>query len=164
MKMTLWLLGIMVMSGLWGCTPAYQRVGTEVSLVPVTYQLTLSTSTPQSAFEQFTRFASHHQKLVLTQPITFDYSSPRGEKAAKKAQRYLLNLGVESQNIQRRSTVLEDGDWRVSVVSYHIKPEACHLVKIADVRQNKTGCVVTQNRWLSKVRPERGLSHEEGKY
>lgn len=164
MKVTLWLVGTLLISGLWGCTPAYQTKGTQVSLAPVTYQLTLSTSLPQSGFKQFTRFASHHQKLVLTQPITFVYSSPHGEKAAKKAQRYLLKLGVESQNIQHRSAALEDGDWRISVVSYHIKPEACHPVKIADVRQNKTGCVVTQNRWLSKVRPERGLSHEEGKY
>ncbi|OOE96157.1 hypothetical protein [Salinivibrio sp. IB643] len=164
MKVTLWLVGILLMSGLWGCTPAYQTEGTQVLLAPVTYQLTLSTSASQSDFEQFTRFASHHQKLVLTQPITIDYNTPRGEQAAKKAQRYLLKLGVESQNIRRRSAALEDGDWRVSVVTYQVKPQACHPVKIADVRQNKTGCVVTQNRWLSKVHPERGLSHEEGEY
>lgn len=164
MKMTSWFLGAILLGGLWGCTPAYQTVGTQVELVPVTYQLTLASKESSPSFDAFTRFVSHHQTLILTQKISLSYSSPRGEKAAKKAQRYLLKRGVDSQNIQLYPSVLSDGDWRIAVVSYHIKPELCQPVTIADMHQRKTGCAIIHNQWLSKVRPERGMSDKEGKY
>ncbi|SIN72696.1 hypothetical protein [Salinivibrio sp. ES.052] len=167
----IWVLFTVLVIGLTACTPAYQTEGVRVSLAPVTYKLSLSakSSTGDTSFDEFIRFVSHHQSLILTQPIHLNYSSKAGAKKTVKARNYLLAQGVDKNNIHEKAMPLGESDWQVALRSYQVQTESCDPVTIADIHPKKSGCVLTHNQWLSKVHPEKGVSapdtsHEQGNY
>lgn len=166
-----WVLFTVLVTGLTACTPAYQTEGVGVSVTPVTYKLSLTaqSSTGDTSFDEFIRFVSHHQSLILTQPIHLSYSSKAGAKKTEKARNYLLARGVDKKNIHEKAVPLREGDWQVALRSYQVQTESCEPLTIADTHPKKSGCVLTHNQWLSKVHPEKGvsapdISHEQGNY
>ncbi|MBF9002226.1 MULTISPECIES: hypothetical protein [Vibrio] len=163
MKIARWNLimaGVILSSLLMGCSHVHDRVGTKVTLYPVTSTLKLDVTNYRSAQVSIDHFIAHHNKLVVTQMVELKYRGKAGLRLADYTRNALLKLGVAKEHVHLLASDMASDSFLILLTDYKVKTSQCHYANYHSLSQftDDHGCSVESNRWLSMTNPERSAS------
>ncbi|SHO56524.1 hypothetical protein [Vibrio quintilis] len=163
------LLFILIVMSCAGCQPLVSgHQGIDVSVYPVTYQLSVRADTAPNrekvtqedseAGQVWQQFQARHKENILISELSFRYAGKAGETMARQWRDALIARGADAGKLKlKNDEELKNFDLQVRLVVYQTVTPFCYPPKVGSFGHQPTGCFVDSAGWLSMVHPEDAL-------
>ncbi|WP_295904165.1 hypothetical protein [uncultured Vibrio sp.] len=134
--------------------------GTEIEVIPVTYQLQLHSDKQELAAEKVRDFIADYPQNVKTAHWAITTKGKQGEVLYQEVFNQLTKAGVTQSQIDHNQNALPSSsrfDLSVSVTVLKVKLEICHQEQVGEYGKGSLGCTVDTSRWHSMVNPHKAI-------
>lgn len=144
-----------VLFSVWlvGCaTTDEPRMGPEITVTPVRYQLQLTTTDKQQAKQQWQSFAEKYANKLKGKTVQLTWYSASGREFINQLPR---NMGY-SVTISRGGAQKSSFDLKAEFVHSQVQVGRCQPDRMGHF-SNEVGCFSENARWQSMVNPQNAL-------
>jgi len=144
-----------------------ERQGVMIEVVPVTYsvQVNVKKNNQKEAKQHLNEFVDLHWKVITSQPVKLEWTTPVGKKLADEYKAYLISLGVGQEQLAVIKSPHNAGekvfDMKLSTTKHRAVAPLCDYYKVGHLGRLSDGCFSESNRWLSIANPEQHLTGKQ---
>ena len=132
--------------------------GTQIEIVPVTYQLRLRTDEVSTATSRVDTFINKHSEGTKKSRWNIKSKGEQGQVLSKMVVTKLAERGVEPSRQDKSELASQSRfDLEVSVTILRTKLEICHQEQVGEYGYGSIGCNVDTSRWQSMVNPHKAI-------
>ncbi len=141
-----------------GCVTGY-NVGPDITLVPVSYQMSLLIEDSKAAENRLDKFVDAHWNIIANRSAIIYWQTDKGKKLANSyaGKMKLRGLSSDQISVYPSDIPLSAGaDLQIITIAYEAITPICKPATVGKYHEdNIIGCYADSLRWKSMISPEK---------